>query len=118
MPQALAVVHETMRDGNNAMASGDTAALGAALTQVRAMLGVLGLDPLSEKWGAPSADHDLRDVVDALVGVAAEQRQAARDRKDWRRRTRSGTGCRPPGSSSRTPRTAPDGPSSDDPAHD
>src|SRR5215470_5666880 len=31
VPQALAVVHETVHHGNNAMASGDTAALGAAL---------------------------------------------------------------------------------------
>jgi cysteinyl-tRNA synthetase len=83
VPQALAVVHETIRDGNNAMASGDTAALGTALAQVRAMLGVLGLDPLSEKWRAASADDDLHDVVDALVTVALDQRQAARDRKDW-----------------------------------
>ena len=83
VPQALAVVHETIHDGNNAMASGDTAALGTALTQVRAMLGVLGLDPLSEKWRASSADDDLRGVVGALVTVALDQRQAARDRKDY-----------------------------------
>ena len=72
-----------MRDGNNALASGDTAALGTALTQVRAMLGVLGLDPLSEKWRAASADDDLRGIVDALATVAIEQRQAARERKDY-----------------------------------
>jgi len=83
VPQALAVVHETIRDGNNALASGDTAALGTALTQVRAMLGLLGLDPLSEKWRAASADDDLLGVVRALVTVALDQRQAARDRKDY-----------------------------------
>jgi cysteinyl-tRNA synthetase len=83
VPLALAVVHDTIHDGNNALASGDTAALGASLAQVRAMLGVLGLDPLSEKWRAPRADDDLRGVVDALVTVAIDQRQAARDRRDW-----------------------------------
>jgi len=83
VPQALAVVHETVRDGNNALAAGDTVAAAAALAQVRAMLGVLGLDPLSPEWAAGRADHELRDVVDALVGVALEQRQAARDRKDY-----------------------------------
>jgi len=83
VPLALAVVHDTIRDGNNALASGDAAALGASLVQVRAMLEVLGLDPLSEQWREPSADHDLRDVVEALVGVAIEQRQAARERRDW-----------------------------------
>ena len=83
VPLALAVVHDTIHDGNNALASGDAAALGASLAQVRAMLGVLGLDPLSEKWRAPRADDDLRGVVDALVTVAIDQRQAARDRRDW-----------------------------------
>jgi cysteinyl-tRNA synthetase len=83
VPLALAVVHDTIHDGNNALASGDAAALGASLAQVRAMLGVLGLDPLSEKWRAPRADDDLRGVVAALVTVAIDQRQAARDRRDW-----------------------------------
>jgi cysteinyl-tRNA synthetase len=83
VPQALAVVHDTIRDGNNALATGDTVALAAALTQVRAMLGVLGLDPLAREWATAGADHDLRAVVEALVGVAIDQRQAARDRKDW-----------------------------------
>jgi cysteinyl-tRNA synthetase len=83
MPQALAVVHDTIHDGNNALASGDTAALGSSLAQVRGMLGVLGLDPLAPPWSARSADDDLRDVVGALVTVALDQRQAARDRKDY-----------------------------------
>ena len=83
VPQALAVVHETIRDGNKALASGDTAALGTALTQVRAMLGALGLNPLSEKWRAASADDDLRGVVSALATMALDQRQAAKDRKDY-----------------------------------
>jgi len=83
VPQALAVVHDTVHDGNKALASGDTAALGSSLAQVRGMLGVLGLDPLAPQWSAPSADDDLRDVVGALVTVALDQRQAARDRKDW-----------------------------------
>jgi cysteinyl-tRNA synthetase len=83
VPQALAVVHDRMRDGNHALASGDSMAVREALHTVRAMLGVLGLDPLSRQWATANGDRDLRDVVDALVGVAAEQRQAARDRKDW-----------------------------------
>jgi cysteinyl-tRNA synthetase len=83
VPQALAVVHDTIREGNNALAAGDEVALAAALTQVRAMLGVLGLDPLSREWTAAGGDHDLRAVVEALVGVALDQRQAARDRKDY-----------------------------------
>jgi cysteinyl-tRNA synthetase len=83
VPQALAVVHETIRDGNNALAAGDKVTLAAALAQVRAMLGILGLDPLAPEWATAGADDDLRAVVNALAGVALDQRQAARDRKDW-----------------------------------
>src|SRR5215472_8110149 len=82
VPQALAVVHDWVRDGNNALADGDVEVAWQTLETVRAMLGVLGLDPLSSPW-ADGGDHDLRDVVDALVTVALDQRQAARDRKDY-----------------------------------
>jgi len=82
VPQALAVLHETVRDGNNALASGDEAGVAGRLAQVRAMAGTLGLDPLSEPWTTSGGD-DLRPVVDALVKVALEQRQAARARKDY-----------------------------------
>jgi len=83
VPQALAVVHDTIHDGNKALASGDTAALGSSLAQVRAMLNVLGLDPLAPEWATADADHDLRGVVEALVRVAIDQRQAAKDREDY-----------------------------------
>jgi len=76
-------VHEAVRAGNNALASGDDTGATGELVHVRAMLDVLGLDPLSGKWSAPGADDDLRGVVGALVAVALEQRQAARARKDY-----------------------------------
>ncbi|MFB9836820.1 cysteine--tRNA ligase [Actinoallomurus acaciae] len=81
VPQALAVVHESVREGNTAMAADDKDGLVRVLGELRAMLGVLGLDPLSPQW--ESAGDDLSDVVDALVSVALEQRQAARARKDY-----------------------------------
>ena len=86
VPQALAVVHEAVREGNSALAAADAAGTAKHLVQVRAMLGVLGLDPLAEPWAgeqAGQAGDDLRTVVDALVGVALDQRQAARQRKDY-----------------------------------
>jgi cysteinyl-tRNA synthetase len=83
VPQALAVLHATVREGNNALAAGDAEATAAALASVRAMLGVLGLDPLAEPWASRGADDDLREVVDALVKGELAERQAARERKDW-----------------------------------
>jgi len=83
VPQALAVVHDCVRDGNSALAAGDNAGTAKRLAEARAMLGVLGLDPLAAPWAAGQSGGDLRPVVDALVGVAVQQRQAARERKDF-----------------------------------
>ncbi|HEY1915970.1 MAG TPA: cysteine--tRNA ligase [Streptosporangiaceae bacterium] len=79
--QALAVVHQEVRTGNNAVAAGDVPAAAHSATRVRAMLEVLGLDPLSPQWAG--AGGDLRGVLDALVQVALSQRQAARNRGDY-----------------------------------
>jgi cysteinyl-tRNA synthetase len=46
------------------------------------MLGALGLDPLAAPW-RDERRVDLTAVVDALVGVALQQRQEARARKDY-----------------------------------
>ncbi len=83
VPQALAVLHATVHEGNNALAAGDAEATAAALASVRAMLGVLGLDPLAQPWVSRGADDDLREVVNALVKGALAERQAARERQDW-----------------------------------
>jgi len=83
VPQALAVVHEAVTDGNSALAAGDAAGAAKYLAGVRAMLAVLGLDPLSAPWSAGGGNDGLRAVVDALAGVALDQRQAARERKDY-----------------------------------
>jgi cysteinyl-tRNA synthetase len=83
VPQALALVHETVREGNAALAVADVAGTAKRLTEARAMLAVLGLDPLAAPWSGVQAGGDLRPVVDALVSVALEQREAARARKDY-----------------------------------
>ncbi|MEU4579458.1 cysteine--tRNA ligase [Nonomuraea sp. ATR24] len=80
-PQALAVVHEVVREGNVALAKGDKEAVARLLAETQNMLDVLGLDPRSPQWR--SAGSDLKPVVDALVAVALEQRKAARARKDY-----------------------------------
>ncbi|HET9518553.1 MAG TPA: cysteine--tRNA ligase [Actinoplanes sp.] len=80
---ALAVVHDTIRAGNTALADGDEAGARAALGEVRAMLGVLGIDPLDAAAGDTGGGAELRPVVDALVALALEQRAQARARKDW-----------------------------------
>lgn len=80
-PQALAAIHGTVRDGNAALAAGDLDATRTAVTSVVAMLDVLGLNPA--QWQSAGSDERLTDAVDGLVKVALDQRQAARERKDY-----------------------------------
>ncbi|MEV8378676.1 cysteine--tRNA ligase [Kribbella sp. NPDC056861] len=83
-PGAVAVLHNTVRDGNKLVADGDSPALQENLAAVRAMLGVLGLDPLAEPWASRAGGaEELTEVVDGLVKALLEQRQAARERKDY-----------------------------------
>ena len=81
--RALAVVHDAVRDGNAALASGDDDTVRAALADVRGMLAILGVDPLDPHWTGGDRTDDLRATVDSLVSLALDQRAAARSRKDW-----------------------------------
>jgi cysteinyl-tRNA synthetase len=85
VPAALAAVHACVRDGNQALAVSDKSGARTSLVRLRAMLGVLGLDPLAPHWlgaGDSSADR-LRGVVGALVKLTLQQRDAARARRDY-----------------------------------
>ena len=83
-PAGIAAVHDDVRVGNAALAAGDEAAVTEALALVRGGLDVFGLDPLAPEWSTTgAAAADLHGVVDSLVAVALEQRQAARVRKDY-----------------------------------
>ncbi|MER6394476.1 cysteine--tRNA ligase [Kitasatospora sp. NPDC001603] len=83
VPQALAIVHTAVRQGNSALTADDKENAVARLAEVRAMLGVLGLDPLDPQWTGAEHGEDLHGVVDSLVRLVLEQRQAARTRKDF-----------------------------------
>jgi len=82
VPQALAVLHNTRRAGNTGLNSGDKAAVAQALQSVLDMTSALGLNPLD--WVSTSGTASaLTATVDQLVRLALEQRQAARQRKDY-----------------------------------
>jgi cysteinyl-tRNA synthetase len=82
-PAAIAAVHEAVTAGNTALDAGDDDAVAGALGSVRAMLGVLGLDPLDPQWATAGGDQRLAAVANGLVALALEQRTAARARKDY-----------------------------------
>ncbi|MDF5751703.1 cysteine--tRNA ligase [Spongiactinospora sp. TRM90649] len=83
VPQALAIVHEVVREGNVALAQGNKEQVARLLAETQNMLDVLGLDPRSPQWRSSGDDSGLRMTIDSLVAVALEQRQAARARKDY-----------------------------------
>jgi cysteinyl-tRNA synthetase len=83
VPQALALVHQTVRAGNSALADGDRARAAGALDAVRRMLEVLGLDPIAQWPPQAGAGGELEKVVDALVRMVLDARQDARARKDF-----------------------------------
>ncbi|MFI8593879.1 cysteine--tRNA ligase [Microbacterium sp. NPDC078428] len=81
VPQALAVLHETVREGNAALDRGDRDEAVAAARSVAAMLEVLGLARAGE---AAAPGHDgTTSALDALVGELITQRATARAAKDW-----------------------------------
>jgi cysteinyl-tRNA synthetase len=85
VPAALAAVHACVRDGNQALAASDKAGARASLAGLRAMLDVLGLDPLALHWPGPGPGSGgrLREVVGSLVKLTLQQRDAARARRDY-----------------------------------
>ncbi|NJI60980.1 cysteine--tRNA ligase [Microbacterium oxydans] len=78
VPQALAVVHETVRAGNSALDAGDTDAARDSARAVLAMTSVLGLTPTPSTKGGASTS-----ALDALVQTMITQRAQARADKDW-----------------------------------
>jgi cysteinyl-tRNA synthetase len=83
-PAAVAAIYDVVREGNKLLTAGDSPALRGNAASVRAMLGVLGLDPFDPHWvRASSRDEKLTAAVDALVAGLLEQRAAARADKDF-----------------------------------
>jgi cysteinyl-tRNA synthetase len=85
-PAAVAAIYDVVREGNKLLAAGDTPALRGAASSVRAMLAVLGLDPLDPHWsrgGSSQNETKLAAAVDALVATLLGQRAAARAAKDF-----------------------------------
>ena len=86
-PAAVAVLYDTVREGNRLLASGADAS--AEVGQVLAMLDVLGLHPHDPAWGGSGADDakliKLHGAVDVLVAGLLEQRAQARADKDFAR---------------------------------
>jgi cysteinyl-tRNA synthetase len=86
---ALAVVHEGVRAGNTALADARDDDVRAAIREVRAMLDVLGLDPLAAPWSDGASRGRADGAATAALGVLVEavlaERAEARRARDWAR---------------------------------
>ncbi|MHC6175528.1 cysteine--tRNA ligase [Glutamicibacter endophyticus] len=83
VPMALAVLHDTVRQGNTALDARDLDTVASAYAQVSAMTRVLGLDDAGAD--THSQDDELTNVLDALVQAQLAERAEARAAKDWAR---------------------------------
>jgi cysteinyl-tRNA synthetase len=82
IPQALGVLHDTVRAGNAALDAEDLHAAASARSQVLAMSEVLGINPLSPGW-AVATDEPAMVALTALVERLLADREIARQSRDF-----------------------------------
>ena len=83
VPAALAEIHATRADGNRALESGDHDTALASAGQIRAMMAVLGCDPLDGRWETRDETTAALAAVDVLVRAEVRRREQARQDRDW-----------------------------------
>jgi cysteinyl-tRNA synthetase len=79
VPQALAVLHDTVRAGNTALTAGVLDEAHKAWDNVATMLDVLGLNDTA----APAVDEQSNTALGVLVEAQLAARAQARAGKDW-----------------------------------
>jgi cysteinyl-tRNA synthetase len=79
VPQSLALIAEYMKIGNSA--GEDKKVLAKTAGQIRGILSILGCDPFDPHFTV-SKSNDA--ALNGLIKLALDQRQAARDRKDFK----------------------------------
>ncbi|MFE6965950.1 cysteine--tRNA ligase [Agromyces sp. NPDC057679] len=82
VPQALAVLHDTVRAGNQALDAEELHDAATAHGHVAAMVQVLGIDPRDPHWSA-AEQGPAAAALDVLVRRLIDDRQAARESKDY-----------------------------------
>ncbi|RJO71232.1 cysteine--tRNA ligase [Nocardia panacis] len=83
VPRALAEIHGAVTEGNRALDAGAVDAARDSAAQVRAMLAILGVDPLDPHWYRPQDNSAALAALDTLIGAELDRRQRARAEKDW-----------------------------------
>ena len=82
-PKAIAVIHELVTLGNQALDKSDLAGAETIAGSLRKMLEILGLDPLSAQWNQSSTVDTAKNSLAILVEKMLQTRAAAREAKDF-----------------------------------
>ena len=82
LPGALAVIHESVRTGNQALDAGDLAEAATQLGGVIAATSVLGINPLDPEW-ASAGGSAPQTALSSLVARLIEDRESARTARDF-----------------------------------
>ncbi len=77
IPAALAILHESIREGNAAIDAGDNVTIEDAVNRVVAIINVFNINPLAPHWARTS------NIDEELVQKLIDDRNAARARKDF-----------------------------------
>jgi cysteinyl-tRNA synthetase len=83
VPIALSEVHQTRAEGNRALDAGDHEGAMKSASAIRAMMGILGCDPLDEHWESRDETSAALKAVDVLVQNELENRERARVERNW-----------------------------------
>ncbi len=83
VPQALAVLHDSVRAGNAALDADDLETAGRLRAEVVAMTDVLGINPLAPEWAEEHGDGVARAALASLVQRLIDDRERARSAKDF-----------------------------------
>lgn len=82
VPAVLALIAEWLRAGNTALTNSDLAKVADTSARIRGALAILGCDPFDSNFVGGSS-RKLDSAIDGLIALLLEQREAARERRDF-----------------------------------
>ena len=80
-PLTISIIHEYVTKGNTALTNNESK-LVDILNEVRSMLYLLGLDPMSSNWNSQSSNQE-KQALDKLISELLNKRNQARANKDF-----------------------------------
>lgn len=83
VPIALAEIHHVRAEGNRALDAGDHDGALRSASAIRAMMGILGCDPLDQRWESRDETSAALAAVDVLVQAELQNREKAREQRNW-----------------------------------